>query len=85
MDVKLDSCTRADDGTLTVYVNVIGNNGENIKRISVSGANAQEIEDALHPRLQAVKDEYESQQALNQAAQARLDTLKSELGFGTGS
>lgn len=83
LDAILDNCTRASDGTLTVYINIVDDTtGAVIKKITASGADAAEIETELRPRMQSVKAEYDSHQLLKNAAQQRLDALKIELGFG---
>jgi hypothetical protein len=83
LDAILDNCTREESGELTIYVKIVDTaTGGTIKEICESGADADEIKSKLRTIMQAEMDKYNSEQSLKDAAQQRLDDLKTELGFG---
>lgn len=81
LDVRLDSVFREANGVISLHVTATAD-GFDDRHISVQGADADELETALRPRLEAIKAAYDKLAALRGAAQARLDALKGELGIG---
>lgn len=84
MDVRLDSVFKEMNGTLTVHATMTAA-GYADTTIIVQGKTADDVEAALREKIARAKAVIETQKdaaALMQAAQARLDAIKAELGIG---
>jgi hypothetical protein len=82
LDIVIKSIHKQPDGLISLAISVIETVGnKQLDTIDVQGTTAQEIEDKLRPRLQAFKSKYDAQKALETAATARINLLKTELGI----
>ena len=80
LDLKRKSITREKDGTLSLSIALIEtDDGSQIASDTVQGADADEIESKLRPRLEAALAKYSQQKQLEAAADARIEALKNEI------
>ncbi|WP_054031252.1 hypothetical protein [Desulfatitalea tepidiphila] len=83
LDFEIEYCHREFDGKLTMRIMPMADGVRFGKSIEVQGADMDEIESSLRPKLLAIKEKFEVAESLKQLAQQRLDAIKAEIISGS--
>lgn len=86
MDIRLKSVYKEDNNIISVSVEFYDVDTGKVFRSAVARGNTpQEVEDDLRPKMVIARDVYLADQQRAAINQARLDALRTEIGFPVGT